>query len=97
MIKEEIHDVCPTLALHLVYNPIDVTRTKTHNPSHSTVLTALDRQARDDSWMGSMFRMGKLQLRIGGRPVTGEEMDTLAHRYSLTYSVMHMCRMGPAF
>ncbi|KAH0757461.1 hypothetical protein KY290_020954 [Solanum tuberosum] len=47
--------------------------------------------------MGRMFGMAELQLWIGGRPVTEDEMETLAERYPLTDSAMHMCRMGPAF
>ena len=47
--------------------------------------------------MGRMFGMVKLQLCICGYPVTEEEMDTLAEHYFLTDSVMHMCKMGPAF
>ncbi|KAH0650410.1 hypothetical protein KY284_030322 [Solanum tuberosum] len=88
LIEEEVHLVC-----HLV----DVTRTKAHDPSHGPVLTVIDRQARDDSWMGRMFGMAELQLWIGGRPVTENEMETLAKRYPLTDSAMYMCRMGPAF
>ncbi|KAH0671114.1 hypothetical protein KY289_025607 [Solanum tuberosum] len=34
---------------------------------------------------------------LGGRPVSEDEMETLAERYPLTDSAMHKCRMGPAF
>lgn len=41
--------------------------------------------------------MDELQLRIGGRPMTDKEMDTLDDRYPLTHSVMYMCQIGPSF
>ncbi|KAG5572091.1 hypothetical protein H5410_061857 [Solanum commersonii] len=41
--------------------------------------------------------MAELQLRIGGRSVTENEMETLAERYHLTDSAMYMCWMGLAF
>ncbi|KAH0709064.1 hypothetical protein KY284_010491 [Solanum tuberosum] len=67
LIEEEVHDVCPPRPPHLVCHLVDVTRTKVHDPSQGPVLTAIDRQARDNSWMGRMFGMAELQLRIGGR------------------------------
>uniref|UniRef100_M1DZV0 Uncharacterized protein n=1 Tax=Solanum tuberosum TaxID=4113 RepID=M1DZV0_SOLTU len=54
-------------------------------------------QARDDNWMGCMYGMVELQLRIGGHPVTEEMMVTWVERYPLRDSTMYMCRMGPAF
>ncbi|KAH0757914.1 hypothetical protein KY290_021407 [Solanum tuberosum] len=89
--------MCAPFATHLVCCLVDVTRTKPCDPSQGSVLTAADKQARDDSWMGRMFGMAELQLRIGSRPVTKDEMATLAERYTLTDSAMYMCRMGPAF
>ena len=77
------------------FHPVDSMRTKAHDPSHKTILTVINRQTRDGSCMGRMFGIEELQLCIGGRPVTKEEMDTLVD--PLTDSVMHMCRMGPAF
>uniref|UniRef100_M1E183 Putative plant transposon protein domain-containing protein n=1 Tax=Solanum tuberosum TaxID=4113 RepID=M1E183_SOLTU len=68
-----------------------------HDQSHRQVLTVADRQAQDDSWMGCMFGMAELQLWISGRPVTEDEMETLAEHYPLTDSRMYMCQMGPAF
>ncbi|KAH0646412.1 hypothetical protein KY284_034296 [Solanum tuberosum] len=56
-----------------------------------------ERQARDDSVMARMFGMAELQLRIGGRPVTDDEMETLADRYPLIESAAFMCRSGLAF
>lgn len=61
------------------------------------MLTVIDKQAPDNSWMGCMFGMAELQLRIGGRSVTENEMETLAERYHLTDSAMYMCWMGLAF
>ncbi|KAH0652424.1 hypothetical protein KY289_030102 [Solanum tuberosum] len=72
-------------------------RTKAHDPSQGPVLTAIDRKARDDSWMGRMFGMTELQLWIGGRQVTEDEMATLTERYPFMDSAMYMCWMGPAF
>ncbi|KAG5630615.1 hypothetical protein H5410_002332 [Solanum commersonii] len=61
------------------------------------VLSAADRQAWDDSSMGHMFGMAELQLRIGGHPMTEDEMETLVEHYSLSDSAMYICRMGPVF
>ncbi|KAH0717888.1 hypothetical protein KY285_013919 [Solanum tuberosum] len=47
--------------------------------------------------MARMFGMAELQLRIGGRPVTNEEMETLADCYPLIESADFMCMSGPAF
>uniref|UniRef100_M1DZ68 Uncharacterized protein n=1 Tax=Solanum tuberosum TaxID=4113 RepID=M1DZ68_SOLTU len=44
--------------------------------SHGPVLSALKRQVRDDSWMARMFGMAELQLRIRGRHVTDEEIES---------------------
>ncbi|KAG5630289.1 hypothetical protein H5410_002006 [Solanum commersonii] len=87
----------PLYAPHLVYRLVDVTRTKTHDPSQGPMLTIVDRQAHDDSWIGRIFGMAELQLRLGGRLVTKDEMATLAKCYPLTDSGLYMCRMGPSF
>ncbi|KAG5599531.1 hypothetical protein H5410_030901 [Solanum commersonii] len=57
----------------------------------------MERQARDDSSMARMFGMTYLQLHIGGRPVTDDEMETMMERYPLTESAAFLCRIGPAF
>ncbi|KAG5611149.1 hypothetical protein H5410_022430 [Solanum commersonii] len=41
--------------------------------------------------------MAKLQMRIGGHPVTKEEIETLSECYLLKDGTMYMCRMGPTF
>ncbi|KAG5619694.1 hypothetical protein H5410_004912 [Solanum commersonii] len=87
----------PPRSPHLVCRLVDVTRTKAHDPSQGPILTAIDRQARDDSWMGRMFGMAELQLRIGDRQVTEDEMAALVERCPLTNSVMYMCQIGPGF
>ncbi|KAG5628010.1 hypothetical protein H5410_013228 [Solanum commersonii] len=96
-IEEEVHDLSPPRAPHLVCRLVDVIRTKMHDSSQGPVLTAIDRQAHDDSWMGRMFGMPELQLWIGGHPVIEDEMETLAERYPLTDSTMYMYQMRPAF
>ncbi|KAH0708909.1 hypothetical protein KY290_010426 [Solanum tuberosum] len=58
---------------------------------------AFQRQARDDCVMERMFGMAELQLWIGGRPITDEEMENLADRYPLIESAASLCRTGPAF
>ncbi|KAG5586326.1 hypothetical protein H5410_046760 [Solanum commersonii] len=68
-----------------------------HDQSQAQVSSVADRQARDDSWMGRMFGMAKLQLWIGGRPVTEDEIVKLVERYPFTYSAMYMCLMGSDF
>jgi len=83
----------PDLTGKLVY----VTQTKALDTSHGPILSAQERQARDDSVMARMFGMAELQLRIGGRPVTDAEMETMAERYPLTESATFLCRTGPAF
>ncbi|KAH0724938.1 hypothetical protein KY284_000803 [Solanum tuberosum] len=87
----------PLRAPHLVCRLVDVTRTKAHDPSQGPVLTIINRQARDDSWLGHMFGMAELQLQIGGRQVIEDEMATLVERYLLKDSAMYMFRMSPAF
>uniref|UniRef100_M1DBA7 Uncharacterized protein n=1 Tax=Solanum tuberosum TaxID=4113 RepID=M1DBA7_SOLTU len=47
--------------------------------------------------MARMFGMAELQLRIGGRPVTDAEMETMAEHYPLTESATFLCRTSPAF
>ncbi|KAH0740674.1 hypothetical protein KY290_033717 [Solanum tuberosum] len=42
--------------------------TKALDTSHGPVLSAQERQVRDDSVMARMFGMADLQLRIGGHP-----------------------------
>ncbi|KAG5570985.1 hypothetical protein H5410_060751 [Solanum commersonii] len=56
-----------------------------------------ERQARDDSVIARMFGMAKLQQQIGGRPITEEEIETMAELYRLTESAAFLCRTGPAF
>ncbi|KAH0679294.1 hypothetical protein KY284_020379 [Solanum tuberosum] len=96
-IEEENVDM--TVAQHpdLTGKLVDVTRTKTLDMSHGPVLSAPDRQARDDSIMARIFCMAEMQLRIGGRPVTDDEMETLADRYPLIDSAAFLCKSGPAF
>ncbi|KAH0679451.1 hypothetical protein KY284_020536 [Solanum tuberosum] len=96
-IEEEVHDVSPPRAPHLVYCLVDVTRTKVHDQSQGKMLSTVDRQAHDDSWIGRMFGMAKLQLRIGGHPVTEDEIETLVECYLLMDRAMYMCWMGSTF
>ncbi|KAG5577045.1 hypothetical protein H5410_057179 [Solanum commersonii] len=83
--------------LDLMGKLVDVTRTKALHMSHGPVLSAPERQARDDSVMARMFGMAELQLRISGRPVTDAEMETMKERYPLTKSATLLCRTSPAF
>uniref|UniRef100_M1DVE2 Uncharacterized protein n=1 Tax=Solanum tuberosum TaxID=4113 RepID=M1DVE2_SOLTU len=76
---------------------VDVTYSKALDTSHGHVLSAQERQARDDSVMARMFGMAELQLRIGGCPVTDAEMETIAERYPLIESATFLCRTGPTF
>ncbi|KAH0724926.1 hypothetical protein KY284_000791 [Solanum tuberosum] len=96
-----IHAQVRALGLHYIFvdqvcRLVEVTRNKAHDQSQEKVLTS-NRQSWDDSSMGCMFGMDELQLWIGGRPVTEDEMATLAERYPLTDSTIYMCRMGPVF
>ncbi|KAH0655199.1 hypothetical protein KY285_030081 [Solanum tuberosum] len=95
--EEEELDMNVARTPYLICNMIDVTRTKALDTSHGPVLSAQERHARDDSVMSRMFGMVELQLRIGGRPVMDNEMETLAERYPLTESATYICRIGPAF
>ncbi|KAH0758007.1 hypothetical protein KY290_021500 [Solanum tuberosum] len=96
-IEEETVDM--TIAYHpdLTGKLVDVTRTKALDTSYGLVLSAQERKARDDSVIARMFGMAELQLRIRGRPVTDEEMETLADRYPLIESAAFLCRSGLAF
>uniref|UniRef100_M1E0W6 Putative plant transposon protein domain-containing protein n=1 Tax=Solanum tuberosum TaxID=4113 RepID=M1E0W6_SOLTU len=96
-IEEEACDLTNAVHLELTGKVVDVTRTKALDASHSHVLSAQERQARDDSIIARMFGMAELQQRIGGRPVTDVEMATMAERYPLTESAAFLCRSGPAF
>ncbi|KAG5605589.1 hypothetical protein H5410_027081 [Solanum commersonii] len=97
-IEKEVRDMCPPPHVpHLVCCLVDVTRTKAHDPWKGPMLNVINRQARDDSWMGCMFGMAQLQLRIGGHSMTVDEIVTLAECYPLTDSAMYLCWMGPTF
>ncbi|KAH0669888.1 hypothetical protein KY285_024024 [Solanum tuberosum] len=96
-IEEETVDM--TVAYHpdLTGKLVNVTQTKALDPSHGPVMSAQERQARDDSIMARMFGMAELQLRIRGHPVTDAEMETMVELYPLTESAAFLCRTGPAF
>ncbi|KAG5581986.1 hypothetical protein H5410_052613, partial [Solanum commersonii] len=96
-IEEEALDMTVAYHSNLMGKLVDVTCTKTLDTYHGHVLSAQERQARDDSVMARMFGMKELQMRIGGRPVTDEEMETMAKRYPLTESAAFLCQTGPAF
>ncbi|KAG5610679.1 hypothetical protein H5410_021960 [Solanum commersonii] len=96
-IQEENVDM--TVAQHpdLIGKLVDVTHTKTLNTSHRPILSVLDRQDRDDSIMARMFGMADLQLRIRGRPITDDEMETLADCYPLIDSAAFLYKSRPTF
>uniref|UniRef100_M1DV02 Uncharacterized protein n=1 Tax=Solanum tuberosum TaxID=4113 RepID=M1DV02_SOLTU len=96
-IEEEVVNL--TIAFHpnLTGKLVDVTRTKALDTSHGPVMSTQEREARDDSVMARMFGMAELQLRIGGRPVTDAEMETMAECYPLSESATFLCKIGPAF
>ncbi|KAH0765020.1 hypothetical protein KY285_000891 [Solanum tuberosum] len=96
-IEEEAVDMTVVYHPDLTGKLVDVTRTKALDTSHGHILSAQERQARDDSVMARMFGMAELQLRISGRRVTDAEMETMAERYPLTESATFLCRTGPAF
>ncbi|KAH0754921.1 hypothetical protein KY290_025191 [Solanum tuberosum] len=96
-IEEEAVDMTVAYHPNLTGKLVDVTRSKALDTSHGHVLSAQDRQARDDSVMARMFGMAESQLRIGGCPVTDAEMETIAERYPLTESATFLCRTSPAF
>lgn len=60
LVEEEVHNVSPGGAPNLVFHLVDVTCTIAHDPSHEPMLTTIDSQAPDDSWMGCMFGMAEL-------------------------------------
>ncbi|KAG5605384.1 hypothetical protein H5410_026876 [Solanum commersonii] len=59
-VEEKVHDVFPHFTPHLVCHLVDVTKIKAQDVSHGPVLSTIDRQAPDDSWMGQMYRMAEL-------------------------------------
>ncbi|KAH0754631.1 hypothetical protein KY290_024901 [Solanum tuberosum] len=81
----------------LTGNLVDVTQPKALDTSHGLVRSAQERQDRDDSVMARIFGMIELQLQIGGRLVTDDEMETLADRYPLIDSATFLCKSGSAF
>ncbi|KAH0757339.1 hypothetical protein KY290_020832 [Solanum tuberosum] len=96
-IEEETVDMTVAYHSNLTGKLVDVTRTKALDTSYGPVLSAQERQARDDSVMARMFGLAKLQLQIGGRPITDEEIETLADRYPLIENAAFLCRFDPAF
>ncbi|KAG5581683.1 hypothetical protein H5410_052310 [Solanum commersonii] len=96
-IKEEVVDLTISFHPDLTGKLVDMMRTKALGTSHRPVLSAQERQARDNSVMARMFGMAELQLRIGGCPVTDAEMETMAERYPLFESAAFLCKTGPAF
>ncbi|KAG5605739.1 hypothetical protein H5410_027231 [Solanum commersonii] len=66
--RKEVLDLTVAFHLDLIGKIVDVTRTKALDTSHGLVLSAQERQARDNSVMDMMFGMAELQLQIGGRP-----------------------------
>uniref|UniRef100_M1DRI3 Putative plant transposon protein domain-containing protein n=1 Tax=Solanum tuberosum TaxID=4113 RepID=M1DRI3_SOLTU len=96
-IEEEACDWTIIVHLELTGKVVDVTHTKALDASHGHVLSAKERQTRDDSIMARMFGMAELQLRIGGHPVRDVEMATMAKCCPLTESAAFLCRNGPAF
>ncbi|KAG5583025.1 hypothetical protein H5410_053652 [Solanum commersonii] len=80
-IEKEGVDLTIAFQLDLTSKLVDVTRTEALGMSHGPILSAQERQARDDSVMARMFDMAKLQLRIRGRPITDDVLY----------------RIGPAF
>ncbi|KAG5615025.1 hypothetical protein H5410_014849 [Solanum commersonii] len=96
-IEEETIDMIVAYHPNLTGKSVDVTRMKALDTSHGLVLSAQERQARDDSVMARLFGMAELQLRIGGRLVTDDEMETLVDRYSLIGSATFLCKYGPLF
>ncbi|KAG5632614.1 hypothetical protein H5410_004331 [Solanum commersonii] len=85
-IEEEELDMVVARSPYLICNMVDITHTKALDMSHGPILSAQERQARDDSWMAHMFGMAELKLRIGGCPVTDDEMENLVERYPLMES-----------
>ncbi|KAH0661209.1 hypothetical protein KY284_026140 [Solanum tuberosum] len=96
-IEEETVDMTVAYHPNLMGKLVDVTRTKALDTSYGLVLSAPERHAHDYSVMAQMFGMTELQLWIGGRPITDEEMETLADRYILTETAVFLCRSGPSF
>ncbi|KAG5581039.1 hypothetical protein H5410_051666 [Solanum commersonii] len=96
-IEEDAVDLTIAFHLDLMGKLVDVTQTKSVDTSHGTVLSAQDRQARDDSVMARMFGMAELQLRMEGRRVTDEGMENLADRYPLTESAASLYKTGSTF
>ncbi|KAG5590603.1 hypothetical protein H5410_041117 [Solanum commersonii] len=72
-------------------------RTKALATSYGPVLSAQERQVRDDSVMARMFGMDDLQLQIGGHSVTDAEMEIIAECYPFFESATFLCKTGRAF
>ncbi|TMW98164.1 hypothetical protein EJD97_004414 [Solanum chilense] len=76
---------------------IGIENQKLWNLGVGDVLTVIDRQDHDDSWMGRMFGMAEFHLWISCCTVTEDQIETQIECYPLTDSVIYICRMGPDF
>ncbi|KAH0773604.1 hypothetical protein KY290_010741 [Solanum tuberosum] len=90
-IEEYDLDINVARTPYLICNTIDVTRTNALDTSHGPILSA--QEATDDSILACMFGMVEFQLRIGGRLLTNDEMETMAERYPLIESAPYLCRI----
>lgn len=57
----------------------------------------VERRARDDNVMASMFGIVELQLWISRCIITDDTMETLADRYPSIEIALFLCKKDPAF
>lgn len=77
--------------------PIDVTKTHRLDVAYGLMLTLPERHARDDEITAHMYRLQILQLTVGGRPSTREEIRIVELDYPLGHNARTLLRIGPNF
>ncbi|XP_016577508.2 uncharacterized protein LOC107875339 isoform X2 [Capsicum annuum] len=91
-VPEEDVDYKPPVNLR----PLDFSRTK-GPASYGVTLTMPERQARNDEITARMYGLTMLQLKIGGRPATEQEIRAVELDYPLGPHARTMLRIGPDF
>lgn len=76
---------------------VDGTQMRDLDITHMPVLILLERHAQDNKITACMYMMQMLQLRMGGRPTTREEIRIVDLNYLLGHYVRTLLRIGSEF
>ncbi|OIS95627.1 hypothetical protein A4A49_02383 [Nicotiana attenuata] len=85
---------------HTIDQPIgqtDITNLQLKDESAMPSLIGAECNAHDDSFMGHLYGIMDLQLRIGGRPATSEERTELEQRYPLNAHAQQLVGLGDGY